>query len=416
MSFYTSSVRTHVIDPQFDSSLFRSEFRLNTPDTLYTSNLRIHNLGVLVDNTTMQQECRYNHLVGAHGIVKQIGLYNGQQMLSQITNFGDWTGFLSYNHTNQQNTDQLKVSARTGLGYIYHRDVPNADTLQPTLIKESCPDLGSQLGDVPTAAPAGMLMLREVFPLLKALPFLHTGLFPDLRVVVQYYPKNNTNILQPASGAETLTATTLPLLVADEIVNSDFAAKQLAGFKEVIFNETEMDSVVVPKNTTNVRLRLQAFTNKSLVALTVQKKPMEEVSALYKGYSSQFCFDEKINLVCNGSNLLADQGCERPSQKLQMLTECWGVSNSIPCGNNGATYQVAKFIDNPTQRVSKLDYFAALVNKKITSLDIDYSRRQTIIAEIDTLQYNQKLTLQCFGTVRKAIVKAKDGSVAVLYV
>jgi hypothetical protein len=99
-----------------------------------------------------------------------------------------------------------------------------------------------------------------------------------------------------------------------------------------------------------------------------------------------------------------------------MLTECWGVANSIPCGNNGATYQVAKFIDNPTQRVSKLDYFAALVNKKITSLDIDYSRRQTIIAEIDTLQYNQKLVLQCFGTVRKAIVKAKDGSVAVLYV
>jgi hypothetical protein len=337
-------------------------------------------------------------------------------MLSQITNFGDWTGFLSYNHTNQQNTDQLKVSARTGLGYIYHRDVPDSDTLQPTLIKESCPDLGSQLGDVPTAAPAGMLMLREVFPLLKALPFLHTGLFPDLRVVVQYYPKNNTNILQPASGAETLTATTLPLLVADEIVNPEFAAKQLAGFKEVIFNETEMDSVVVPKDTTNVRLRLQAFTNKSLVALTVQKKPMEEVSALYKGYGSQFCFDEKIQLVCNGANLLADQGCERPSQKLQMLTECWGVSNSIPCANNGATYQVAKFIDNPTQRVSKLDYFAALVNKKITSLDIDYSRRQTIIAEIDTLQYNQKLTLQCFGTVRKAIVKAKDGSVAVLYV
>ena len=414
--FYTSAVRTHTIDPQFDSSLFRSEFRLGLPDTLWSSNLRVHNLGVLVDNATMQGECRYNHLVGAYGIVKQIGLYNGQQMLSQVTNFGDWSGFLSYANTNKQNTEQYKVSARTGLGYIYHRDVPDANTEMPTVIKESCPDLGSQLGDVPTAAPAGMLMLLEVFPLLKSMPYLHTGLFPDLRVVISYYPKSNTTILVPASGAENLAATTLPLLVADEIVNPEFAAKQLADFKQVIFNEIEMDSVVVPNNTTNVRLRLQAFTNKSLIALTVQKKPQEEVSKLYKSYGSQFCFGEKIQLVCNGSNLLADQGCERPSQKLQMLTECWGVCNSIPCGNNGATYQVSTFIDNPTERVSKLDYFAALVNKKITSLDLDYSRRQTIIAEIDTLQYNQKLVLQCFGTVRKAIVKSGDGSFAVLYV
>ena len=416
MSFYTSAVRSHTIDPQFDASLFRSEFRLGTPDTLWTSNLRLHNIGVLVNNATMQGECRYNHLVGAHGIVRQIGIYNGQQMLSQITNFGDWAGFLSYANTNQKNTDQLKVSARTGLGYIYHRDVPSANIEQPTLIKESCPDLGSQLGDNPTGAPAGVIMLREVFPLLKALPFLHTGLFPDLRVVITYYPKNNTEILQPNSGASTLAATTLPLLVADEIINPEFAAKQLADFKQVIFNETEMDSVVVPKDTTNVRLRLQAFTNKSLIALTVQKKTMDEVSELYKGYGSQFAFSEKINLVCNGSNLLADQGCERPSQKLQMLTECWGVCNTIPCGANGATYQVSKFIDNPEERVSKLDYFATLVNKRITSLDIDYSRRQTLIAEIDTLQYNQKLVLQCFGTVRKAIVKGKDGSFAVLYV
>lgn len=416
MSFYTSQVKTHVIDPQFNSSLYRSEFRLGVPNTLWTSNLRIHNIGVLVNTQTMMGEARYNHLVGAHGIVKQIGLYDGKRMLSQITNFADWTGFLSYKHTNQQNTDMLKVSAKTGLGYIYHRDVPQATVKQPILIKESCNDLGVFIGNSPEASPAGMLMLASVFPLLAELPYLHTGLFPDLRVVIQYYPGSNTNILQPNSGNNTITATTLPLMCADEIINADFAAKQLAAFKDVVFHETEMDSVVVPQDTEHVRLRLQAFTNKSLVALTVQKKPLAQGSTLYKTYGSQFCFGEKIQLVCNGSNLLADDGCVRPSQKLQMLTECWGVANTIPCGNNGATYGVSKLIELAEQRVSKLDYFATLVNKRITSLDIDYSRQQTTVGETNTIQYNQKLMLQCFGTVRKAIVKAKDGSYSVLYV
>jgi hypothetical protein len=373
-------------------------------------------LGVLVSNGTEEGEARYNHLVGAHGIVKQIGLYDGKRMLSQITNFGDWTGFLSYMHTNQQNTDILKVSAKTGLGYIYHRDVPQATVEQPILIKESCPDLGVFIGMNPQASPAGMLMLANVFPLLAELPYLHTGMFPDLRVVVEYYPGSNTNILQPNSDGNVITATTLPLMCADEILNAEFAATQLAAFKDVVFHETEMDSVVVPQNTEHVRLRLQAFTNKSLVALTVQKKPLAQGSTLYKTYGSQFCFGEKIQLVCNGSNLLADEGCVRPAQKLQMLTECWGVANSIPCGNNGATYGVSKMIELAEERVSKLDYFSALVNKRITTLEIDYSRRQTTVGVFNTVQYNQKLMLQCFGTVRKAIVKAKDGSYAVLYV
>jgi hypothetical protein len=70
-------------------------------------------------------------------------------------------------------------------------------------------------------------------------------------------------------------------------------------------------------------------------------------------------------------------------------------------------------VENTLQRVGQLDYFACGVGKKISSLDVTVSRKNT--AGIDA-RYKQPVELQFFGSVRKAIVVGKDNSYQVFYV
>ena len=87
MAYYTNQIKSIIVDAQFNQSLQRSEFRLGTPNTLYTSDLRIHGLGLVVDPATENVGPRYNFLSGAHGIVRSMTLYSGAQILDQIVNF-----------------------------------------------------------------------------------------------------------------------------------------------------------------------------------------------------------------------------------------------------------------------------------------------------------------------------------------
>jgi hypothetical protein len=123
-----------------------------------------------------------------------------------------------------------------------------------------------------------------------------------------------------------------------------------------------------------------------------------------------------MQLIVNGQSLLAEAGTERPSQRLQQLTDVHGVFNAIPCGANGAVYKAGDLIESANQRVSKLDYFAAQINQRVTSLDVDFSRIQTIVGQLNTQQYNQELRLNCWGMVKKAIVKGKNNTFSVIYV
>jgi hypothetical protein len=417
MSYYTEQIKSVIVDAQFNQSLQRSEFRLDLPDTMYSSDLRIHGLGAVVNPVTEQTGVRYNMLSGAHGIVRSMTLYSGSVVLDQIVSFADWAGLMAYKHTNNQNIDS-KTLQKGGLGFIYHKGLPVANVLLPPVIKESCPDMGLQLGQDALDTPTGMVYLKKIFPLLEQLPFLHTTMFPQLRVVIEYNNAKQTPFiaLPNPGGQNTVTETTQPILCADVILNKKFADDTLNNFTSVIWSAIELDSVVVPTNSTGGKQRLQAFTNKFLTSLTIQKKPQEQGSEMYLKTCSQFVFNEKCQLYCNGGALQAESGVERPSQRLQQLTDVHGIFNAIPCGANGSVYNAKDIIEKAPQRVSKLDYYAAQINQRITSLDVDFSRRYVVIANTDTVEYNQSLVLNCWGMVKKAIVKGKNNTFSVMYV
>jgi hypothetical protein len=417
MAFYTNTVKTEIFNSVFDQRNYRSEFRL-TSDKLYLSNMRILNLGLTSVETTPNK--RYNLVNGVGSAIKSITLYDGSTTLDKITNFSDYSAFQEYNHTNQYNSDVGKVLHRSGLGFVYERE-PNVVNLgeENITIKETfpnCPDEPKLTQEGGSAL--GFLNLREVFPLLKGangMQFLHTGLFKNLRIVLEY------NIVGAVvgSGLSEVIGTTIPILVADCIEDPAVASKFLSEFKQQTWISCETESVVVPASvvagTQELKFRLSGALNKSINYMLIQKKGTTDVSALYGNHGSESQVDEAYQLYCNGSAVIPEQGVTAPMQKLAMLHDSFSVLNSHTCSADLPMYTAASFVTDSNDRIGRLDYFGCVINKKVTALDLVYSRLISTAAGVPP-RYRQALTLNIFYGVVKAIVKDGKGSYQVVYI
>jgi hypothetical protein len=436
MAFYSGNIATQVINPQFNQSKYRSEFRLHSGG-MYLSNMRLMNLGLIVNQQSIIDNDRYNIVTGTGAIIRNIYLYDGKTVLDSVTNFADIQAFRNYNNLNSVNADTSKVLNRHGLGYVYDRTPPPAtpsteDPLLPSppLVKEfnpACPAIPHLAQE---SSPLGYLSLRSVFPLLQQLEFLDTELFENLRVVVEYYTDNSMVREDPTSSAA-ITGTTLPILVVDQIMNPELIAKTRAGFKSVVWNAYEVETVVLDKlvasgdilATQSKKFRLNGFSNKTLVSLVVQKQPTESLSKSYRNHGSVALFDETWQVVVNGSNLLPDSGVTTPNYRLSLLNDSFDALNTFP-GNTGLSmYKPQNFVDGSVlvdgdgdiighDKISSLDYFGVLINQKVTSLDIICGRSVKLAYD---LMYAQAINLNCIGQVVKSIVKSAKGGYNVVY-
>ena len=406
MAFYTNTVATKIIDPQFNQSKYRSEFRIQE-EGLYASNMRVLNLGLLASEASFTANRFYNKLAGVHGVVKNIYLYDGKVILDQVIDYKDYGAFKEFNNSNNANCDVAKMLSKTGLGFVYDNIAFNPAGVLPTpQIKEFNTANGGHIPNTSTDnSPAGYLDLRSVFPLLKQLDFLHTGLFKNLRVVIEYDVSEALTTNSLNGGVD---STTMPILVVDQFVNPQFVDKWLSDFKSVVWNAIELETVQAPTITskTTTKYRLNGFCNKTLQSLLMQKKGSSSVSTLYNSLGSETMFGEEIQVYVNGSSILPESGVKSANYRLALLNDTFGNCNTHPCAANLSMYGASNSIDNAANRVGHLDYFGVEINKKIGSLDIEFTR--DVVAGLSD-QYKQALTLNFFGTVAKAIVKTKDG-------
>ena len=416
MSFYTSSIATQIIDAQFDQSKFRSEFRI-VKDGLYSTAMRILNVGLLADVESAESGGRYNLLTGAHGVIRNIYLYDGRQVLDQVINYADKCAFNSYNHSNNENRDLYKALSKHGMGFVFDKQpVASAELpepMNPTLIKEDFPNQSHTPKPSPQESALGFINLREVFPLLKQLPLISTMMFPNLRVVVEYAVAEAL----VENGAGGVTGTALPILVVDQVMNDALEASTVSSFKNVVWTATEVESVTiapVPAGTgvQSTKVRLNGFSNKTLMNMLVQKKGTTSVSSLYKSHGSITGYGEAIQVAVNGSNLFPLEGVISPNQRLALLHDTFGACDAHPGSANLSIYNSYNFIDFASARVGQTDYFGCVVGKPITSLELQYSREYD--NSIDS-RYKQGLTLNVFGSVLKSIVKTPKGY-SVLYI
>ena len=106
MTFYNASIKTHLVDPIYDTSRFQTEFRLSG-GTVYLSNMRLLNVGCTTDAAVA-----YNALAGAYSVIKSIHLYDGNQLIDQLLEANVWAAFSQYNKRNSHSVDMETWNSR----------------------------------------------------------------------------------------------------------------------------------------------------------------------------------------------------------------------------------------------------------------------------------------------------------------
>ena len=406
MTFYTSGLKTHLIDPIHDSTNFQSEFRLKS-DTVYLSNLRLANIGAKVNTAAP-----YNPLAGAAAIIKSIHLYDGNQMLDQILEFPVWAGWTSYNTPNQKNVDAQKTLARSNMGFTYSdadRPATDGSAYQPThakIQKHFAPLDSNTNADADTQTATAWLSLKTMLPMLDASLYLPTTVYKDLRLVIQY----NTDVTQVANGARSLTSIE-PLLIADEITSVDKQDSIGKSYNGVSFRAIEHDRVVVPlQNSGNAgdvqsqTYTVNGFDNKNVGRMLIVNTPSNATvidNDDAKGLGSHSQYNQIIQLRVNGQNRFWKNGISRPNERLATLTDTWGTCNSIPGGSDIGIANATNIIHNNAALTASFDYFGAHIGDEVVELQIDYSREVSHAAQPD--RYKQMLRLNLFGEVLKQI-------------
>ena len=428
MSFYNQSIATLTIDPVFNSSKYRSEFRIAPRDGLFLSNMRIHNLGLTTTQAGEDIECAYNYLSGIHGGIENIFLYDGKVVLDQVLHYNDRSAFTEYNKTNQANQDIYKFASKTGLGFVLNREPQiNLEELgldqKKDLITEFYPNSAREVGQTQETSPLGFLNLREVFPMLKNVEFLHTAIFKNLRIVIEY--KQGSDAI---SAGPNFAGTSQPLLVIDQVLNETVAQKVLSEFKPIVWSAQEVEQVFVNSLSPGTKYRLNAFSNKTLSSLLIQKKPVDEnASVLYKTLGSQSFIDETIQILVDGSNVLPQNGVDRPMWRLSLLSDSFGNCNTHTGASSLTPYYpqnivsgVVKDIDDEliqvatwSDRCRNLDYFGCIINKPINYLDLVFTRTIDDDAEA---RFSAPFYINVFGNVVKSIVPSGKNGYTVQYV
>tara|TARA_R110002153_G_scaffold185499_1_gene338591 strand:- start:3532 stop:4863 length:1332 start_codon:yes stop_codon:yes gene_type:complete len=442
---YNQSIsKQHIIDPVFNKSNFRAEYRLES-DTIYFSSLRLINLGI--EGTKGDNE--YNKLVGAYGVIKNIYLQDDNEVLDSLNEANRWLGFKMYNQENQVSMDINNAVAKNCLGSAM-LGVGSGTTGQGAKIDEWKPRVSStaQIGGAVNNSQA-WLDLKLALPLLSSMESLDTRVFKKLKLVVEYSNDLDDYMIE---ADDTNSATLEAQLVVDEIIDpKEREAQAFSGgvsYKSIEHDLATIPALVVdstisnlnPTPTQSTTLRIGGFNNKNVGKVVVMKNP--NLVSNYKtgdnnhrgGKFASVCANKQVlNFRVNGATKIAGSGINRDNSRLSYLHDSWGMSSSYPFCNSTAYNEVQGtdrniFIKDGNVDIGNLDFYGCAVNDRVLDFQIDYQRegvysfttapvvKATDDAVTTASVYNAQYDMNIYAEVFKNISMNKDGTYSVNYI
>jgi len=451
MSIYDDGVKTHIIDPVYFSNQ-RAEYRLES-DKVYMTNWRLLNIGC----TGAAGSKAYNGMSGAIACIKNIALYDNNQLLDQILDVPKWCGFKAYNNKNADSQDLESNLRKNRMGNCLEGYDTVADGSKKSIGEwEVRPALagrtGVALATYPYDGDRAFLRLKEVFPLLNNLNgFMDTSVFKQPKIVVEF-SDDFTEFLKENDAPIQMTE---PLLIVDEVV-SDSGKSRIPKFQGASYFSVEHDRVTVPAMTavngnagfvssTNPKpiqqrtFNVNGFNNKTVGRILVAKTPLLTSSYFAGGEvervganGSSGCAEEQFQMRVGGASVLAGKGITKESERLAYLNDTWGVCSNAPFMNGGTVFYApdtedrAESVLGGDKDLNVTDYYGLSVGKYVDSLEIDYQRVGNYIfgtatappdagneaannVKTNLSPLNQSLEMNIFGEVRKEIVPVGDG-------
>ena len=428
-----ASVNSRILDPVYDRASGRAEYRF-APNTLFQSDLRLINIGVISDTTADAP----NPILGILGAIKSITLMDGSTQLDALNFANLWMSFRNAHKSNNDNSSLQRFLKFVQTGYTTQGNFLMANgvlgTAQPKIVVQGPQTYNAKQLDTDRS----WISLKDMLPFLRSSLYLPTNIFKQLRLVIEYNsPAELTNLTLKPVGTKTTSSDSL--LLCEEVGDSDFKAQVMKQYKGVVFRPIEHEQVFVPAigGLTEAGVRtsiapnnylLSGFNNKKLVRVCVIQQGTDGVVADgdvigYGDMASVAPYKSAIQFRVNGSNVLAGAGMSGSAtgsyanRQLAYLNDAWGVSN-IFMGQNVSNLPTTENIGHP-ERVGQQDYIGLTIDAKISELQLNYSRVGVAnISAGDTKNQKlvQALNLHVFGEVEKAVVMNQSGSYNVVYV
>ena len=405
MTYYSNQLKTHIIDPVYDRTNFRTEFRLE-PESLYLCDARLVNIGA----TSASGGKTFNELVGCYGVIKQISLQDDSQVLDQLLEANKFLAFKQYNKPNQVSQDLSVHLTQNSIASASSQNV-GAQTVAKI---ETWNVVGNASGTnaSPYAGSLGWLSLKEVFPLLGALDTQNKGIvdttfFKNLKVVIEYHTDPNEYM---KDASDTVPQTVEPQLIIDEIIGENPLSKY-KGFQGVSYKSIEHDRVICPAvaPTATVTLspqsnvfHLHGFNNKTVGRMLIIKSPTLEAN--YKAGNDNIAGGklgshnqngESLIVEVNGSNVFSGSGLTGDNQRLGMLHDSWGECSSYNFCNEQA-YVEADAVNRNTRvktgtlDMGILDYTGFTINGEVKDLQLKFNRNG--VSQVNASSFRQDAT------------------------
>lgn len=411
-----NSTKIEIKDPVIDQSKRFTELKLDDVNTVYlSSSLKLVNLGYVATPATS-----YSFLAGVLGSVRRMTLFDGKQVLAQQDEFNRYSAFKNTLHENSVNESKRNHLVVNRLGF----KVKKHDTTQFPQIKDGDINSGTSNTAQNTATKGGVY-LADCFDLLRKMPFLHTGVFKNLRLRIEY-ETDERKIINRDNGTNTATSDDVQLVCEILTDENDISEATNQAINMVVpHNEIVHDSFNVAENkpanagaspsVQNTNALINAFNNKYLnrvVFMTEFSDPTKYINAnlvLGNGsLGSQKAFRSNYQLRVNGASLLPDGGAgtsggaTADAQLLARLVDAWGEQN-----NYYASYlhQLDGSTDNQedgANREGQMGYAGFIVEEKVDNLQVEL-KRTSVYDTSAVHKTGEALRVHIFGECRKLL-------------
>ena len=421
--FHTSGLKTSLIDPVYDRTNFRTEFRF-TEDKVYLSNMRLLDVGVVSNDATDRQ---YNKLVGSYGVIKQMTLQDGNEILSSMQDFNRYSAFKSYVKKNDANNSVNTKLGKNNMGYIYE----GGDSITEKLTKIQHLEVSDPITNSTNTTALGWLSLRDCIPFLNASPYVPTNVFKNLRLVVEY----DTKLSSFAQNAVAKYSTLEPLLVAEEMVNSAVAMQMMKEYKSMEWTDVETDrmylnavtplDVASPNTKQTETFLIGGYNNKRVGKVVLANVPTVEGTFKTGDFFDEFSnmgsmgmLKQSVQVLMNGSNLFPVP-VDTANKRLAMLVDNYGDCTQPMGYGSLVDASLNDIIQESAEVLNTTDYMVfSLGGARVQELQLEYSRSGQIVtgsADQQLERFNQPLILQTFAEVQKTLTLGAGGAYVIGY-
>ena len=418
MSYSAGNLKTEYIDPVSFTPNSRCRFELDGSKLGYLPNIRLLNLGC--DNNDAAHS--YSKGLGALALIKNCRILDGRTELSAIRNFAPYGFFKNLRRSNDINKSNDGYLKRNELGYEINGVNNKVDAIY---------NRGKSNTAASGLTDSAYVDMRDLLPLLNAVPILPTSVFRNLIVEIEFESNTANQVIYKTDGTVTILR---PILAVDYIEDPRLMEPMMGMLMQgVNWREVEHDNYVIPavalgtdieqvQSTSNNSL---GFIGKRMGNLLVSKQFVDKSKEVGTGgsanqvlgfgavASSQAVLKEQVQVRLNGRAVFPGAGgVGGANAMLGTVVDAYGELQCSP-GSNQYLWNQADTLNDDENQVGQSSFIACEVGARIADLQLTLSRTNNQDTNPRDAT-NAALVVNLYADIEKVIV-FNGGQYSVIY-